>query len=116
MYIRTTGDSGFIELISNHSRPETVKYSGDFPDDLYQTFSKGKYLFDGEDILLNPDWNEETQSTGNEDLPEDTPHRELLIEAGITTLVELQGINDKTSIPGIGIVKAGEINIYLTNL
>lgn len=110
-YIRTHSDNT-IALVADKELPNTTGYSGSFPSDFYNTFSKGKYLFTGSEITLNPNWNEDNQEVLT--LPEDLLHRTLLIEGGISSVQELQSIEDITTIPGIGEAKAEDINEYLT--
>ncbi len=117
-YIRANEDNT-IHLISDKKRKETVPYGGELPGDFYNTFSKGKYLFVDGEIVHNPQWgnsnkNEGASGENEEELPQDIPHRGLLIAAGILTLSALLEIEDLTTITGIGVVKAGEINIYLS--
>ncbi|MEO9884247.1 MAG: DUF2977 domain-containing protein [Balneola sp.] len=112
MYIRVN-DNHTIHSVSDKNKPDSIVYAGDLPQDFYQTFSKGKYLFIDDEIVLNPNWNEDNNEVLT--LPEDVPHRVLLIEQGISSIEELQQIEDKTTIPGVGEVKASEINNYLNN-
>jgi hypothetical protein len=110
-HIRTNIDHT-IQMISDKEFPNTSTYSGEFPDDFYSTFSKGKYLFQSGEIIENPNWNESNGEILS--LPDKVPHRALLIEAGVSSLQELLTIDDLTSLTGIGEAKAKDINEYLS--
>ena len=101
-YIRTNKD-GTIHLIADKEQPNTVAYSGKFPYDFYQTFSKGKYLFVDGEIVENAYFNESG-------LPRDIPHRTILITEGIRSIKDLP--EDLTTIGGIGKSKADDIINY----
>lgn len=112
-YLRKNSDNT-IHLIADKEQVDTFPYEGDLPVDFYENFSKGKYLFIEGEIVLNADWNEETESAENADeLDEETPHLELLNQAGIFTKAELNAVEDLTTIAGIGTVKAAEIKTYI---
>lgn len=58
------------------------------------------------------------QIPGTEDesgLPDDLPGRAAFLEAGLTTLDAIRGINELTSVPGIGSATAGKVVSYLTH-
>ena len=105
MYIRTD-ETNKIELVSLFDRPETVEFKGELPEDFFETFSLGKYLFADGEIVKNT-------SYGEASLPQDIPHRTILIAEGISSIQELP--EDLTIISGIGSAKADDINNYLTN-
>lgn len=112
IYLRTNPDHT-IHLIAEKEQPNTVPYSGEVPDDLLATFSKGKYLFMGDEIVLNSAWSQDNGEVVS--LPADIPHRTLLLSAGISSLAELQDIEDLTTLSGIGTAKAEDITNYLNN-
>ena len=105
MYIRTD-ETNKIELVSLFERPETVEFKGELPEDFYQSFSLGKYLFADGEIVKNT-------SYGEASLLQDIPHRTILITEGISSIKELP--EDLTTINGIGKSKADDINNYLIN-
>lgn len=111
MYIRANEENR-IQLVSVFERPGSVAYDGELPEDFTETFSLGKYLFVVGEIVLNDAWDEASGTLIS--LPNDVPHRELLLSAGISSIEELQEIEDLTSIQGIGKSKAADIHDYLT--
>jgi len=113
MYIRSNLENR-IELVSLIPREGDTLYNGEIPNDFYSTFSRGKYLFINGEIVANSNWNEANEEL--ETMPQDVPHRALLIEAGISSIQELEGIQDLTSLTGIGSVKAQEIKTYLLTI
>lgn len=113
MYIRTNKDKT-IHLVSDKKQGDTVEFCEELPDDFYQTFSKGKYLLAGSTLSVNPAWNEANQEVVT--FPDAIPHRSLLLAAGISSIYELQQIDDLTTIAGIGSAKAAEIHEYLTTI
>jgi len=111
-HLRTNPDHT-IHLIADKALPDTQPFAGDLPDDFYNTFSKGKYLLIDGELVINAAWSEANGELI--ELPADIPHRELLLAAGVSSIRELQDIEDLTTLSGIGEVKAGEINEYLIN-
>lgn len=49
-------------------------------------------------------------------LPSDFPERESLVEAGVRTLEELEGVADLTALPGIGPAKRRRIHEALDGM
>lgn len=48
-------------------------------------------------------------------LPDDIPHRDELIDAGVASLEALRDLEDLTALPGIGKAKAADIKEYLAD-
>ena len=86
--------AGFLELDSKLSKEATKKFN---------TTAKGKALAEEARIA------EENKNADTCEFPEDMPARQLLIDNKITTFEQLKGVNDLTTIKGIGGATAKEI-------
>jgi len=113
MYLRAY-ENGRIVLGSVNNHTGTVKYNEELPEDFLSTFSTGKYLFLAGEIVANAEWEEPTQEEESHSLPNEFPHRKILIENGVTSIEELP--EDLTSINGIGASKAEDITEFLLTL
>jgi len=96
--------AGFLELDSKLSKEATKKFN---------TTAKGKALADeaakvaaDEAAKVAAD---EAAKVADCEFPEDMPARQLLIDNKITTFEQLKGVNDLTTIKGIGGATAKEI-------
>lgn len=112
MYLHLNPDNT-ISKISVNAFTDAIEYDKPLPSDFYNTFSKGKYLFIDGEIAVNSAWSEENGEVVS--LPADVPHRTLLLNAGISSIQEIEQIEDLTTISGIGSAKAEDITNYLTN-
>ena len=113
MYLRAD-KNGKIELASAYNHEGTVKYNEELPEDFLSTFSTGKYLLIEGEIVANAEWEEPTQEEESHSLPNEFPHRKILIENGVTSIEKLP--EDLTTINGIGASKAEDITEFLLTL
>lgn len=72
-----------------------------------------KVYEDLKQLKIVKEYTEEDIEEPETDLPADLPARDILIEAGINTMADLQGIEDFTQINGIGKKFAGLISDFL---
>ncbi len=94
--------------------PERLNIMKSYQRTFLSTFSTGKYLFLAGEIVANAEWEEPTQEEESHSLPNEFPHRKILIENGVTSIEELP--EDLTSINGIGASKAEDITEFLLTL